>query len=114
MKKLALSALTLSLLAGAFSPAAASASTVSSSGDWQLDDSVPADPAKGSCQASTAGYMGSVVVSLALVVDKSGARPLEVVLQPTKPVGATAMYVQSSSGSTFYFAKMANGQYWNI
>jgi peptidoglycan hydrolase CwlO-like protein len=105
----ALTLLTLSLLASV-----AHAGTVSSSGDWQLDDSIPGDGGRGSCQASTAGYLGSTVVSLALVVDKSGARPLELMLIPNKPVPSTALYAQSSSGATYYFAKLANGQYWNI
>ncbi|MGZ6468395.1 MAG: hypothetical protein ACXWQJ_13940 [Bdellovibrionota bacterium] len=111
MKNFLLPLLALALL---FS-IAASAATVGNSGDWQLDDTAPNDPAKGTCVASTAGYMGNIIVSLAVVMDKSGARPPELILQPTKNVGATAMYVKSDSGAVFYLAKLASGnQYWNI
>jgi peptidoglycan hydrolase CwlO-like protein len=96
-------------------PFTAAAATVGNAGDWQLDDTVPGDSSKGLCVASTAGYMGNVVVSLAVVIDKTGARPIELMLQPTKKVGASAMYVRSDSGANFYLAKLASGnQYWAI
>lgn len=111
MKNALFTLATLSLLI----PSVLSAATVGNSGDWQLDDTAPNDSKKGLCVASTAGYMGSVVVSLAVVMDKTGARPTEVILQPTKKVGASAMYVRSDSGKVFYLPKLASAnQYWAV
>ncbi|MGZ3740160.1 MAG: hypothetical protein ACXVB9_12350, partial [Bdellovibrionota bacterium] len=89
------------------------------SGDWRLDDSVPADPGKGVCQASTTGVLGNVNVTLSLSVDKTGARPLELLLLPAKTtVTATSFMVKTDSGATYYFAKLprvgALDQYWHV
>src|SRR5262245_9924969 len=109
----ALLALSLTLSLNAF------AGTVFKSGDWQLDDSLPNDPAKGTCQAMTAGYFGNAVTYLAVVVDKTGARPMEVFVLPNRPsIGATAMVARTDSGKTWYFPKLVrtgtNDQYWQI
>ncbi len=112
-----LAVFSLALALGATNTALAA--VVFKKGNWQLDDSLPSDAAKGVCQASTAGKMGKAVVTLTLVVDKTGQKPLEVFLMPTTPsVGATAMFAQTKSGATFYQALLprtgANDVYWNI
>ena len=109
----------LSLATFALLSSAAQAGTVFQSGDWKLDDSNPNDPNKGICQAMTAGYMGSAMVYLSLVLDKAGSRPMEIMVIPNRPsVGATALYAKTGSGTVFYLAKLprtgASDQYWNI
>lgn len=83
------------------------AGPVFSSGDWALYDSNPKEPNIGSCIATTAGYLGRTVYALELVVDKTGVRPLELMIRPAKGTSAVTAFVGSlRSDKDYSFAKI--------
>jgi chromosome segregation ATPase len=84
---------------------------VFTSGDWYLYDSDPNHKNRGTCVAQTAGYFGAEVYSLNVVVDKTGVRPLEILVQPNRGSSpATAFQTILRSGSrTWYFARLPEG-----
>lgn len=99
----------------------AQAKTIYASGDWALDDSQPGVAGKGNCVAATATYLGNQgAYSLNLVLDKSGNRPLELMIRPFRsPSKALAFQVAIESGKIYGFAKLprtAKGEdtFWNL
>jgi hypothetical protein len=99
----------------------ASAKTIYASGDWSLDDSRPGTAGQGTCVAATATYLGnSGVYSFNVVLDKTGAHPLELMIRPFRspsPVGR--FEVTLHSGRAYGFVKLpptARGEdtFWNI
>lgn len=112
MRALALSLLLIS------SPAFAQ--TVFNSQDWGLDDSNPGERTKGNCTAYTAAYFnGAQVFSLQLSLDKSGARPLEILLRPENGNSAErAFQLELADGSYYVWGRMPkqNGKdlFWQI
>lgn len=99
----------------------AQAKTIYASGDWALDDSQPGVAGKGNCVAATATYLGNHgAYSLNLVLDKSGAHPLELMIRPFRsPSKAVSFQVEIESGKIYGFAKLprtAKGEdtFWQV
>lgn len=98
-----------------------SAKTIASGGDWILDDSNPGDANVGSCTASTATYLGNTAYSLNVVLDKTGAMPLEFYIAPTNGGASSAkgFRVVLASGKAYQFVRLSrtkkgNDMFWSI
>ena len=85
----------------------------SSFGDWEVIDA--------SCVARTATYLNSSVYSLNIMIDKSGKRPVEVLLRPegSKNSSVKGFTAITDKGNIYSFAKLSknsSGQdlFWNL
>jgi len=95
----------------AFTYTTANAVPVFERGKWELDDSSPETPNEGVCAASTAANMGAVPYALSVIVDKAGARPIEVTIRPyTFPTTVQAMSAALSSREVYNFALLPTTQ----
>ncbi len=84
----------------------ANAKTVFSSGDWVLNDSNPDQPGVGVCVATTATYFtGRAIHYLDVIVDKTGARPLEVMVRPRTAPSTSAAF-QANIGQVYSFVSL--------
>lgn len=74
-------------------------------GDWLLDDSHPGQKNVGECTAITAAYLNDDVFNLEVTLDKSGSRPLEVLIRPQNGKSQVLAFV-SESDPVFNFQKL--------
>lgn len=105
--------LTLSILALLLVSPPSYAKVVFKQGDWLLDDSNPSDKTSGFCNASTSGYFNRDVYSLELILDKSGARPLEVFVRPVKGEGSSHAFATEINDTPYYFARLPRSEVTN-
>lgn len=119
MCKRALFAILSILLVQTFT-GAAFAERIIASKDWVLDDSSPKTPEAGECVASTGAYLNREAYALSLIVDKSGVRPLEVLVRPYTGVSAVKLFGATPvTGKTYYFPVMPKSVwnadfFWNV
>jgi predicted nucleic acid-binding Zn-ribbon protein len=87
--------------------APALAKTIAAPGDWVVNDSNPGDRNSGTCIASTATYLNDAVYSLNIVLDKSGARPLEVLVMPNSGKSSIqSMQMVVGDTKQYFFSKL--------
>lgn len=104
-KKQILSAVLSILTVNASSVSFAAPSSVKSGG-WIMTDSHPGEKSVGTCIAITAGYYGREVMDLIVRLDKTGARPTEVLIRPRSKASSLRAF-RASAAKPALFQKLA-------
>ncbi|MEK7358530.1 MAG: hypothetical protein AAB250_18945 [Bdellovibrionota bacterium] len=87
--------------------------------DWRVEERASAESAAGVCVAATTALLGGVKQDLEVLIDRSGARPVEMRIRPDADLPTTVALKTTVDKKVYNFAKVASVDaardvFWNI